>query len=302
MTEQTISPLRRRMIEDMTIRQFAPRTQAFYIRTVYNFTVFLGRAPDRATAEDLRRYQLHLASTGSSPTSINRAVTALRFFFHVTLGRRDLTDRLPSLRLPRKLPVVLSGAEARRMLVAAETASPGGLKYRSALSIAYGAGLRASEVVRLKPGDIDSERRVIRVEQGKGQKDRYALLPDPLLELLRLHWRSLGPREKLGGWLFAGQKPHNHLTTRQLGRACKAAALAAGIDKRVSLHTLRHSFATHLLEQGTDVRVIQALLGHKKLETTARYVQVAAKVLHEVKSPLEWTEATTAKTGKKPPG
>ncbi len=301
MTEQTISPLRRRMIEDIVIRQFAPRTQAFYIRTVYSFTVFLGCAPDQATAEDLRRYQLHLSSTGSSPTSINRAVTALRFFFNITLGRRDLTERLASLRQPRKLPVVLSSAEARRMLAASETASPGGLKYRCALSIAYGSGLRASEVVRLKPTDIDSERMVIRVEQGKGHKDRYALLPDPLLDLLRLHWRSLIAREKVGGWLFAGQKPHNHLTTRQFGRACKAAALAAGIDKRVSLHTLRHSFATHLLEQGTDIRVIQALLGHKKLETTARYVQVAAKVLREVKSPLEWTEPVTAKIGKKPP-
>ncbi len=302
MTEQTISPLRRRMIEDMTIRLFAPRTQAFYTRTVYNFTVFFGRAPDQATAEDLRRYQLHLASTGGTPTSINRAVTALRFFFHVTLGRREVTERLPSLRQPRKLPVVLSGEEARRMLAASETASPGGLKYRSALSIAYGSGLRASEVVRLKPTDIDSERMVIRVQEGKGHKDRYALLPDPLLDLLRLHWRSLGPREKVGGWLFAGQKPHNHLTTRQLGRACKAAALAAGIDKRVSLHTLRHSFATHLLEQGTDVRVIQALLGHKKLETTARYVQVAAKILRQVKSPLERIEPATSKTDKKSPG
>ncbi len=302
MTEQSISPLRRRMIEDMTIRQLAPRTQAFYIRTVYNFTVFLGRAPDQASAEDLRAYQLHLASTGSSATSINRAVTALRFFFHATLGRRDLTERLPSLRQPRKLPVVLSSAEARRMLAASETASPGGLRYRCALSIAYGSGLRASEVVRLKAGDIDSERMVIRVQEGKGQKDRYALLPDPLLELLRLHWLSLSHRQKGGGWLFAGQKPHNHLTTRQLSRACKAAALAAGIEKRVSLHTLRHSFATHLLEQGTDVRVIQALLGHKKLETTARYVQVAAKILHEVKSPLERIEPATSKTGKKPPG
>ena len=300
MTEQTLSPqpvsrLRRRMIEDMTIRQFAPKTQAFYIRVVREFTIFLGRAPDRASAEDLRRYQLHLGSSGATANSINRAVTALRFFFHVTLGRRELTERLPFLRQPRKLPVVLSTEEAARMLAASDSASPGGLKYRAALSVAYGAGLRASEVVRLKASDIDSGRMVIRVEQGKGGKDRYAILPEPLLDLLRLHWLSLGPREKQGGWLFAGQNPLNHLTSRQFARACQAAAAAAGIDKRVSLHTLRHSFATHLLEQGTDIRVIQALLGHKKLETTARYVQVAAKILHGVKSPLERLELPTSK-------
>ncbi len=199
MTEKAVSPLRQRMIEDMAIRQFAPKTQAFYIRVVRDFTIFLGLAPDQALAEDLRRYQLHLASTGATANSINRAVTALRFFFHVTLGRRELTDRLASLRQPRKLPVVLSTDEAARMLAVSMTASPGGLKYRTALSVAYGAGLRASEVVRLRPTDIDSGRMVIRVEQGKGAKDRYALLPEPLLELLRLHWRSLSHRQKRGG-------------------------------------------------------------------------------------------------------
>jgi site-specific recombinase XerD len=278
------------MIEDMTVRRFAPKTQSFYVRVVRDFAIFLGSAPDLATAEDLRGYQLHLTAAGATTNSINRSVTALRFFFHVTLGRRDATERLPFLRQPRKLPVVLSVAEAERLLAASMTASPGGLKYRTALSVAYGAGLRASEVVCLKPTDIDSGRMVIRVEQGKGAKDRYALLPEPLLELLRRHWRSLGPREKLGGWLFAGQDPLNHLTSRQFGRACKAAAAEAEIEKRVSLHTLRHSFATHLLEQGTDIRVIQTLLGHKKLETTARYVQVASTTLHGVKSPLEQFE------------
>ena len=297
--DMTISPLRQRMIEDMTIRQFAPKTQAFYIRMVREFTIFFGQAPDQATGEDLRRYQLHLVSTGASANSINRAVTALRFFFHVTLGQREATERLPSLRQPRKLPVVLSGEEATRLLVASMTASPGGLKYRAALSVAYGTGLRASEVVRLRPTDIDSGRMVIRVEQGKGSKDRYALLPEPLLDLLRLHWRSLSHRQKRGGWLFAGQNPLNHLTPRQFARACKAAA--AGIDKRVSLHTLRHSFATHLLEQGTDIRVIQTLLGHKKLETTARYVQVASTTLHGVKSPLEHLDLPAVKLKRKPP-
>jgi site-specific recombinase XerD len=231
MTDQAISPLRRRMIEDMTIRKLAPKTQASYIRAVRNFTIFLGRSPDQASAEDLRRYQLHLASSGVAVPSQNAAVTALR----------------------------------------------------AALSVAYGAGLRANEVVSLKIGDIDSTRMVIRVEQGKGHKDRYVMLSEHLLELLRAWWKVSRPQ----GWLFPGQNPVNPLTTRQLNRACHAAAHAAGIDKRVSLHTLRHSFATHLLEQKVDIRVIQVLLGHKKLDTTALYSQVATRTIREVTSPLE---------------
>ncbi len=284
MTDQDISPLRRRMAEDMTIRKFAPKTQASYIRAVGNFTLFLGRAPDGANAEDLRRYQLHLASSGVSVTSQNATVTALRFFFTVTLGRSAVTARMPFVREPRKLPVVLSGQEVARLLDAAP-----GLKYKAALSVAYGAGLRASEVVSLKVSDIDSERRVIRVEQGKGRKDRYVMLSEPLLELLRAWWKAARSQGKMliGGWLFPGQDPVNPLTTRQLRRACHAAAQAAGIDKRVSLHTLRHSFATHLLEQKVDIRVIQVLLGHKKLDTTALYSQVATRTIREVASPLE---------------
>jgi integrase/recombinase XerD len=278
MTDQSVSPLRRRMIEDMTIRRFAPKTQASYIRAVRSFTVFLGRSPDQATAEDLRRYQLHLASGGVSVPSLNATVTALRFFFTVTLGRSEATAKMASVRKPRKLPVVLSPEEVARLLDAAP-----GLKYRAALSVAYGAGLRAAEVVSLKIADIDSTRMVIRVEQGKGRKDRYVMLSRPLLDLLRAWWKTERPR----GWLFPGQDPVNPLTTRQLNRACHAAAEVAGIDKRVSLHTLRHSFATHLLEQKVDIRVIQVLLGHKKLDTTALYSQVATRTIREVTSPLE---------------
>jgi integrase/recombinase XerD len=278
MTDKAISPLRRRMIEDMTIRKLAPKTQASYIRAVRDFTVFLGRSPDQASAEDLRRYQLHLASSGISVPSQNAAVTALRFFFSVTLGRGEATERMPFVREPRKLPVVLSPEEVARFLEAAP-----GLKYRAALSVAYGAGLRAAEVVSLKIADIDSARMVIRVDQGKGHKDRYVMLSEPLLELLRAWWKAARPQ----GWLFPGQNRVNPLTTRQLNRACHSAAVAAGIDKRVSLHTLRHSFATHLLEQKVDIRVIQVLLGHKKLDTTALYSQVATRTIREVRSPLE---------------
>ena len=279
MTEQAISPLRQRMIEDMTIRGFTAGTQQSYIRVVRDFTAFLGRPPDQADAEDLRRYQLHMRSQGASATSMNAAVSALRFFFGVTLGREDAEAGMTTLREPRKLPVVLSPQEVARLLDAAP-----GLKYRAALSVAYGAGLRASEVVSLKVSDIDSTRMVIRIEQGKGGKDRYVMLSEPLLHLLRRYWKASRPR----AWLFPGQNPVNPLSARQLRRACQAAARAADIDKRVSLHTLRHSFATHLLEQKVDIRVIQVLLGHKKLDTTALYSQVATRAIREVKSPLDY--------------
>jgi site-specific recombinase XerD len=215
---------------------------------------------------------------------MNAGVSALRFFFTVTLGRGDAQVGMTTVREPRKLPVVLSPEEVTRLLDAAP-----GLKYRAALSLAYGAGLRAAEVVSLKVADIDSERKVIRVEQGKGRKDRYAMLSEPLLGLLRAWWRAGRERGVMlpGGWLFPGQNPVNPLTTRQLRRAFDGAREAAGIDKRVSLHTLRHCFATHLLEQKVDIRVIQVLLGHSKLDTTARYARVASTTLRTVKSPLE---------------
>ena len=283
-----ITPLRQRMIDDMRMRQLAEKTQSGYIRVVRQFTAFLGRSPDTATIEDLRRYQLHLVDHGISPVSLNAAITALKFFFEVTLGQGELMAKMQPVRVPRTLPVVLSRDEVSRLIAAARN-----LKHQTALSVAYGAGLRASEVVALKVIDIDSQRMTLRIEQGKGRKDRYAMLPPLLLERLRTWWRVARAQGKMldGGWLFPGMNPLDPVTPRQLNRAVHAAALAAGIDKRVSMHTLRHSFATHLLEQKVDIRVIQVLLGHKKLETTALYAQVATDLLREVISPLEHTVA-----------
>jgi integrase/recombinase XerD len=278
MTDEAMSPLRRRMIEDMTIRKFAPKTQHDYLQRVKNFAAFLGRSPDTASFEDVRRYQLHLATSGVGVPTLNQSVATLRFFFRVTLKRHDILEHTHFIREPRKLPVVLSPEEVARLLDAAP-----GLKYKAALSVAYGAGLRATEVISLKVGDIDSKRMVIRVEQGKGRKDRYVMLSPHLLELLRAWWKAARPQ----GWLFPGRDRVQPMTTRQLNRACHAAAQMAEIDKRVSLHTLRHSFATHLLEQNIDVRVIQVLLGHAKLDTTALYTRVATKTISAVMSPLD---------------
>jgi integrase/recombinase XerD len=278
MTETAISPLRRRMIEDMTVRNFLEKTRKDYIRHVKNLTAFLGRSPDTATAEDLRLYQLHLTDTGVRPPTVNNAVSALRFFFSVTLDRPDVTKPLTFVAEPRKIPVVLSPEEVARFLEAAP-----GPKYKAALSAAYGAGLRVSEVVSLKISDIDSKRMLLKIEQGKGRKDRFAMLSPQLLELLRDWWRIARPRV----WLFPGQNPVDHLTTRQLNRAVHAAAHMAEITKRVTPHTLRHSFATHLLEQNIDIRVIQVLLGHAKLDTTALYTRVATNTIRAVTSPLD---------------
>ena len=278
MTDEAMSPLRRRMIEDMTIRKLAPRTQEGYIRTVKELSAFLGRSPDTASFEDVRRFQLHLAESGADTPTLNHAVSALRFFFRVTLKRYAIVEHTRFIHEPRKLPVVLSPEEVARLLDAAP-----GLKYKAALSVAYGAGLRASEVVSLKVSDIDSKRMLIRVEQGKGGKDRYVMLSAHLLEVLRAWWRAIRPR----GWLFPGRDPVQPMTPRQLNRACHAAAQMAEINRRVSLHTLRHSFATHLLEQNTDIRVIQVLLGHAKLDSTALYTRVATKTIQQVMSPLE---------------
>jgi len=287
MTESNkpISPLRQRMIEDMSMRKLSTGTQTGYIRAVKTLTRFLGRSPDTATDEDLRRFQLHLVEKGTSRTTINATITGLRFFFEVTLARPDAMLKMSYVYEPRKIPVVLSADEVARLIQCA-----GSLKYQAALSVAYGAGLRASEVVHLKVNDIDSKRMVLRVEQGKGKKDRYAMLSPNLLELLRAWWRQGQSKRQMlpGGWLFPGQDPVNPLSTRQLNRGFHMALKAAEIDKRVSLHSLRHSFATHLLEHKVDVRVIQVLLGHKKLDTTARYTHIATGLLREIKGPLEY--------------
>ena len=278
MTDEAMSPLRRRMIEDMTIRKFAPKTQRDYVQRIKHFAAFLGRSPDTASFEDVRRYQLHLSAASAGVSTLNQSTATLRFFFRVTLGRGNIVNHTQFVHEPRKLPVVLSPQEVARFLDAAP-----GIKYKAALSVAYGAGLRVSEVVALKVSDIDSKRMVIRVEQGKGHKDRYVMLSPHLLELLRAWYKAAQPQ----GWLFPGLKPASPMTTRQLTRACHAAAHMAEIGKRVTPHTLRHSFATHLLEQNIDVRVIQVLLGHAKLDTTALYTRVATKTIREIMSPLD---------------
>ncbi len=280
MTTERMSPLRRRMIEDMTVRGHGEKTKLDYIRAIKRFAAFLGRSPDTATAEELRAWQLHMSETNVSVSTFNQAITVLRFFFTVTCGRDELVRHMRFRRAPRRLPVTLSPEEVTRLIEAA----PGpGLKYKAALSIAYGAGLRASEVVNLKIGDIDSERMLIRVDQGKGRKDRNVMLSPSLLELLRDYWRETRPQ----GWLFPGQQSVAPISARQLNRVVHAAAAAAEIRKRVSKHTLRHSFATHLLEEDTDIRVIQVLLGHAKLDTTARYAHVATRMIRTVMSPLD---------------
>jgi integrase/recombinase XerD len=234
---RTGTPLRQRMIEDMRMRKLAHKTQAAYIRAVCKLAAFLRRSPDSASVEDLRRFQLHLVDQGSSPITLNATLTGLKFFFEVTLDRGELMAKMQPVRVPRTLPVVLSREEVARLIAAAPN-----LKSQTALSVAYGTGLRASEVIALKIGDIDSQRMTLRVEQGKGRKDRYAMLSPVLLERLRAWWRVGHAQGKIlpSGWLFPGLNPLDPLTTRQLNRAIHAAATAAHIDKRVSMHTLRY--------------------------------------------------------------
>jgi len=276
--------LRQRLIEDMSVRGFTAKTRHDYIRSVAGFAAFLGRSPDTATAEDIRRFQLHQSELGMRAPAMNSTVAALRFFFTYTLDRPEISRKLIRLRYPRKLPTVLSADEVARLLAAAKS-----LKHRAALAVAYGAGLRVAEVASLKVGDIDSTRMLIRVERGKGGRDRNAMLSPDLLTLLRAWWQD-GRRQGVmlpGGWLFPGQDPTKRITTRQLSRVVEDAAQAAGITKNVSPHTLRHSFATHLLEDGVDIRVIQVLLGHAKLENTALYTRVATRTVRTVTSPLD---------------
>ena len=281
---QPISPLRQRMIDDMMMRKLSRKTQAQYLRSVGNFTQFLGQSPDTGTAEDFRLFQLHLTKMNASSSSINATISGLRFFCKFTLDDPRLLRKMSTVFEPRKLPVILDPDEVKRLLEATHS-----LKYKAALATAYGAGLRANEVAHLKVSDIDSQQMLIHVEQGKGSKDRNAKLSPALLRLLRQWWRVAQAECKMlkGGWLFPGQNPVNPMSTRQLNRAFHAAATVAGIDKPVNLHSLRHAFATHLLEQGVDIRVIQVLLGHKKIETTALYAQVATTTLRDAHSPLD---------------
>ena len=282
----TVSPLRQRMIEDMAARKLNPHTQRSHIYSCKRFAAWLKRSPDTATADEVRRFQLHLIEGGASICNRNRIMTGVRFLFRVTLRRHDLAAEIWHIKEPQKLPPVLSPEEVKRVLTMATS-----LKARAMLTLAYGCGLRASEVVRLRACDIDSEQMIIRIVQSKGRKDRNVMLPAEILDLLRQWWKARPTRRDAGvapeqRWLFPGRIDRQPMTTRQFGRLFKEAAKAAGLRKAVSLHSLRHSFATHLLEDGTDIRLIQALLGHEKLDTTARYTRVATGLIAKIESPL----------------
>ncbi len=277
MNEQ-VSPLRQRMIDDMTIRNMSPSTQDAYIRAVRRFSLFFQQSPDKLTFEHVREYQLNLVTRGLSPQAINQAMCALRFFYKTTLGKKDVAEHIPLARRSDPLPAILSRDEVARFLTAVTN-----LKHRTAFATVYAAGLRISEAVSLTINDIDSARMVIHVRQGKGRKDRFVMLSEQLLGILRVYWKSARPQH----WLFPGADPKRPMTTRALELACRRTAEAAGLDKTVTVHTLRHCFATHLLEQGVDIRVIQDLLGHRHLNATARYARVAIKTIRQIQSPLE---------------
>src|ERR1700681_4033398 len=273
-----ISPLRRRMIEDMTVRNLSPAPQRSYLAAVSKLSRYFGRSPDCLELEDIRAFQVHLVAIGISWPALNQIVCALRFFYGVTLGHDAIPERISYARAPSKLPVVLSADEVVRFLEAIPS-----LKSRTALTTVYAAGLRVSELVLLKITDIDSQRMVIRVEQGKGGKDRYVMLSTQLLRILRTYWRLARPKD----WLFPGRDESTPIDAQVRHAACRSACAAAGLAKRVTVHTLRHSFATHLLESGTDIRIIQALLGHRNVNTTARYTHVSTSTIRSTVSPLD---------------
>ena len=294
-----VSPLRRRMIEDMTARKLTLHTQRSHLQSCRRFAAWLKRSPDTATPDEVRQFQLHLIESGTSICNRNRIMTGVRFLFRVTLRRHDLAAEVWHIREPVRLPPVLSPEEIKRVLTMATS-----LKARAMLSLAYGCGLRSSEVVRLRVGDIDREQKIIRIVQAKGRKDRYVMLPAEALVLLRQWWKAR-PRADDAGvaseqrWLFPGRSDHRPLTTRQFGRLFKEAAKAAALRKTVSLHSLRHSFATHLLERGENLRVIQSLLGHSKPETTARYSHVAIGLIAAIESPLDGLRAPRRRRAKR---
>jgi integrase/recombinase XerD len=303
MTDSTsISPLRQRMIEDMTARGLSRQTQRGHILACKRFAAYLKRSPDTATAEDVRLFQLQLMENGLSIQNRNRTMTGVRFLLRVTMRRHDLAAEVFHMKEPQKNPQILSAGEAKRLLTMA-----GKLKVRVLLSIGYGAGLRVSEVVKLKVKHIDSALGIIRVEQAKGKKDRQVMLSPETLDLLREWWKVRTAKYDAGvpageRWLFPGRREGRPLTPRQVTRLFHETVEAAGIKKKVTLHTLRHSFATHLFDRGVDIRTIQALLGHEKLETTARYTRVATGLITAVESPLDRLSApgkAKRKKGKK---
>ena len=287
MDPTSISPLRQRMIEDMTARGLSRQTQRGHILACKRFAAYLKRSPDTATAEDVRLFQLKLMENGLSIQNRNRTMTGVRFLLRVTMRRHDLAAEVFHMKEPQKNPQILSAGEAKRLLTMA-----GKLQVRVLLSIGYGAGLRVSEVVKLKVKHIDSALGIIRVEQAKGKKDRQVMLSPETLDLLREWWKVRTAKYDAGvpageRWLFPGRREGRPLTPRQVSRLFHETVEAAGIKKKVTLHTLRHSFATHLFDRGVDIRTIQALLGHEKLETTARYTRVATGLITAVESPLD---------------
>lgn len=274
-----MSALKQRMIDDMRVRNYSPKTIKLYVTQVRQFAEYYGSSPDQLGLEHVRGYQVYLVDEKHvSWSHFNIVVSALRFFYRTTLSRKEIVERIPYAKRPRTLPCVLSREEVVRLLRCVPN-----YQYRVALMTIYAGGLRMSEAIRLRPEDMDSERMVIRIRQGKGRKDRYVPLSELLLEVLRAYSKIVHPQE----WLFPGQKPGHYLSGKTLWRAVKLASKAAGIRKHVTLHTLRHSFATHLLEWGTDIRTIQMLLGHKKLETTAKYTHVTDARIRSTKSPLD---------------
>ncbi len=293
----TTTPLRARMIADMRGRNLGKASQASHLRACKRFAAWLKRSPDTATPDDVKYFQEYLIESGASICTRNQTMTGVKFLFRVTLRRHDLVAEIFNLKEPVKVPLVLSKQEVKRILAMAPS-----LKAKVMLSLAYGCGMRAGEVVRLKVGDIDSAQNIIRIVQAKGRKDRNVMLPTDILGLLRDWWkeRPTGQDKNVPGperVLFPGYRGR-HLSSRQISRLFKKAARAAAITKPVTLHTLRHSFATHLLERGVDIRVIQALLGHTKLTTTARYASVATGMIAAVGSPLDDLTPDKSKKGK----
>jgi site-specific recombinase XerD len=274
-----MTPLRRRMIDDMTLRNFAPGTISVYVHCVARFAQHFGQSPDRLGPEDVRAYLLHLIQERRVSWSYyNQNLQALRFLYNTTLGRDWVLQHLACPKRPQRLPVVLGADEVVRFFAAV-----GSLKYRAVLMTAYAAGLRLSEVATLRVEDIDSQRMVLRVRQGKGRQDRYVMLSPRLLQVLRQYWKAARPRT----WLFPGRDPDRPISAHAVMKACRRAREEAGLEKRVTVHTLRHSFATHLLEAGTDLRTIQVLLGHRSPRTTALYTHVSPAALRATASPLD---------------
>ncbi|MCB0066733.1 MAG: site-specific integrase [Caldilineaceae bacterium] len=284
----TITPLRQRMIDDMRLRNFAESTCNAYVRAVANYSRFHGRSPDRLDYEDVRTYQLYLAANGLKPATVAPIMCALRFFYRVTMGRKDASAEIPLPGIGDSLPKVLSREEVGRFLANAPTP-----RWKALFSTIYGAGLRVSEAASLKVGDINSQQMTILIRMGKGRRDRHVMLSPALLPILRDYWRAERPRD----WLFPSPGTDKPISSRAVQRACRKMAKRAGLDALVTAHTLRHSFATHLLEQGVDIRVIQELLGHRSILATTRYTRVDLLSISKIKSPLSVIDAVSRLPG-----